>query len=480
MSARVPLRRCLWLLALAAALAGCATRGSDAPLAARVDAVLAPLVQAHEFSGAVVLTRRGRVVYERGFGLANHAAGTAFTADTPTDGASLAKTFTAAAVALLAAEGRIALDAPVATYLPAYPHRATSVRHLLSHSSGLPPQYESFDPFFGPDELRTTQRLLALVALHFPSPAFEPGTRFEYSSLGHDAAALLVEQVSGQTFERFLRERFFGPLAMDASFVRPARLTEWQGVRTMGYRWRQGHWAPLDVFDLEGFVGGSNLYFSARDLSRWASAHADSRALPAAVERAGQQRPCLAGAASAINLLSWYCNEQADAATRCWYSGDLNAFYSLVMWDRRRGESLVYVSNSALPAWRRAELAQDLGDALAGLPQRSRPVALLRRFDKATRQSIAGRYKSPLLGTVTVGADLRLCIDGEPDYPVFQVSSEVFYVPGRDLWLGFTGGEGPAVMQVRSVLADHTVIRLADDPDTPRAGAARCAAAQAA
>ncbi|HZF80385.1 MAG TPA: serine hydrolase domain-containing protein [Rubrivivax sp.] len=475
-----PLRLCLGLLALAAALAGCANRQADDPLAARVDAVLAPLVQRHEFSGAVVLARRGRVVYERGFGLANRAAGTAFTPDTPTDGASLAKTFTAAAVALLAAEGRIALDAPVASYLPAYPHRATSVRQLLSHSNGLPPQYESFDRFLGPDELRTTQRLLTLVARHFPAPAFEPGTRFEYSSLGFDAAALLVEHVSGQAYGRFLRERFFKPLEMDASFVRPARLAEWPGVRTMGYRWRQGHWAAVDVSDLEGFVGGSNLYFSARDLSRWASAHAEARALPQAIERAGRQRPRLGGAASAINLLSWYCDEPADSGTRCWYSGDLNAFYSLVMWDRRSGESLVYVSNSALPAWRRPELAQDLGDALAGRPQRPRMLATLQRFDKASRQSIAGRYTSPLLGTVMVAADLRLCIDGEPDYAVFQVSSEVFYVPGRDLWLAFSGDTRAAVMHVRSVLDDHTAIRLADDPDTPRAGVARCAAAQAA
>lgn len=85
----------------------------DPVLAQRVDALVAPLVAAHEFSGAIVLMRRGHTAYRRGFGMANHAAGVAFTPDTPSDGGSVAKTFTAAGVWWLAQERRIELDAPV-------------------------------------------------------------------------------------------------------------------------------------------------------------------------------------------------------------------------------------------------------------------------------------------------------------------------------------------------------------------------------
>lgn len=110
-------------------------------------------------------------LYQRG------AAALAFTPDTPADGGSLAKTFTAAAVWWLAHEGRIDPDAPVIRYLPEFPHPRTSVRHLLSHSNGLPPYYEFFDPHFAPDEVRTTQKMLEVVAREVPVPAFEPGSR---------------------------------------------------------------------------------------------------------------------------------------------------------------------------------------------------------------------------------------------------------------------------------------------------------------
>ena len=240
--------------AAALLLAGCAAapdRGPDvATLAERVNAVIAPLVDAHEFSGAVVLAQRGRVVYARGFGMANRAAGVAFTPDTPSDGASLAKTFTAAGLWTLVHEGRLDIDAPVRRHLPDYPHAATTVRQLLAHTHALPANYEVFDAHFAPDAVRTTDAMLATVARIAPRPAFAPGSRFEYSSLGYDAAARVIERVSGRRYEDFLAERFWHPLGMRSSFARPGRFADWPGVRTLGYRWKDGATRKVSVCSL--------------------------------------------------------------------------------------------------------------------------------------------------------------------------------------------------------------------------------------
>ncbi len=155
----------------ASALAGCAHVRQDEVLIARVDALIGPLVDGHEFSGAVVLARQGKVVYQRGFGMANRASGHSFTPRTAGDGGSLAKTFTAAGVWSLSHEGRIDLDAPVARYVAEFPHAATTVRQLISHSNGLPWDCTWFDPHFRKNELRTTQAMLKVLALHAPSPA---------------------------------------------------------------------------------------------------------------------------------------------------------------------------------------------------------------------------------------------------------------------------------------------------------------------
>jgi len=326
------------------------------PLNARLDSLMAPLVASHEFSGAVVLARHDSTLYARGFGIANRDSAAAFTPDTPSDGASLARTFTAAGVWWLVSEGKIDPAARVRRYVAEYPHAATTVRQLIGHADGLPDDYAFFDAHFTDTQARTIEAMLRVLARHAPAPSFAPGTRFEYSSLGYDVAALLIERVTGQRYEQFLQRRFFTPLEMSSSFVRPARLADWRGTRTRGYRWRDTSWIPVEVFDMEAFRGGSNIYFSARDVSRWANAHAGGRAMPAEVLAAGASRVVVAAERTALTELNWYCDATGD---RCYYTGDLNAFFSFVYWDRARGESAVFVSNSALPMWRRAELARD-------------------------------------------------------------------------------------------------------------------------
>lgn len=457
------LRRQVAALGLAGTAAlswGCsrATGRDDADsLARRADALLQPLVAAHEFSGAVVLSRGDSVLYARGFGMANHETGTPFTPDTPSDAASMAKTFTAAALWLLVHEGRVALDTPVVRYVAEYPHPATTVRQLIGHSNGLPDNYEFFDAHVAPGEVRTTEGLLRVVARERPAPSFPPGTGFEYSSLGYDVAALLVERVTGRRFADVLAERFFSPLGMTASFARPARLADWPGVRTMGYRWADSAWAVFDVFDGEAFVGGSNLYHSAHDLSRWARAFALGRALPAEVMAKAQAWMTVAGKEVPITALSWYCDAPRE---RCYWTGDLNAFYTFAYWDRARGETVVYVSNSALPMWRRAELARALVAVLAGRAaglEGASGAAPVERFSDSTHTRVSGAYEVPELGTLhlQVSGDRLVLQRGEGlAFAVFPVSAEVFFVPGTDWWLSFSGGVPPSVVRVRSVFGE--------------------------
>lgn len=462
------------LIASAVSLAGCASVDAHPSLARRVDTILEPLVAAHEFTGAVVLSRAGNTLYQRGFGLANHAAGVLNTPDTPADGASLAKTFTAAGVWLLVQGGLIELDAPVTLYVPEFPHARTTVRHLLIHSNGLPADYAFFDPYFEQDQVRTTRDMLQVVATHAPEPGFEPGSRFEYSSLGFDVAALVIERVTGKSYEAFLRQTFFTPLGMKQSFARPARLADWMGIRTLGYRWLGGAWQPFDVYDMEAFLGGSNLYFSASDLGRWADAHAMAAALPESVRASGQRRALIGGKPSAITGLSWYCD---DAAVRCYYTGSLNAFHSFVYWDGARRESVAFVSNSSLPPWQTITLQRALVDALAGWPRRVETRESFATFTADTQSSAAGEYFAEGFGVVSVaehGGRLTLRANCGLEVDMFQVARDVFYVPGTDYWIAFGAGSQPVAMFLRSMFVDTVLDRR---PDHTPGSASPCTSA---
>lgn len=427
---------------------------------ARVDAILAPLIASHEFMGAVAFVRDGQVVYARGAGKADVAAGRDFTPSTPADGGSLAKTLTAAAVWTLVHEGRLAIDTPVTAYVPEYPYAGTTVRQLITHTNGLPIAYEMFDPYFGPHELRTTVALLTTVRRAMPQPRFPPGMRFEYSNLGFDAAALIVERVTGQPIARYFQERFFAPLGMTASFARPGRLADFPKPRTMGHRWVDSAWVVVDVFDNEAFVGGSNVYFSALDLARWAGAHATGTALSPAIRALGEPRPIIDGHPSSINGLSWYCDESAE---RCHYTGDINAFHSLAYWDRSRGAAVAMLSNSDLAPWTLITLQRALVAVLAGRePDRPLRPAFV-AVDDARRGAVVGRYLAPSGDTLHVSDSrdgLRLRIGSGLDVDVFHITRDMFYVPALDYFMGFSGDADALRIHVRSMFVDFDVRRL--------------------
>lgn len=407
----------------------------DADVGLAADRLLEALHERGWFNGAVVLSRGEEEIYARGFGPANVEANVLFTPDTPADGGSIAKTLTAAAVLMLVDQDRLGLDDLVRDYLPEHPHASTRVRHLITHSAGLP-DYEFFDPLIPPDRVRTTQLLLEVLAREGTPPAFEPGTRFSYDNLAFDLAALVVERVTGIAWEMFLKRHVFDPLGMGATFLRPARLADWRGVRTLSYRRQGGALVPHDVWDNEGFYGASNLYFSARDLDRWSRSFYTRPVFNAAVLARGRQPAVGVGGSSGLTLMSWY---YPDQGRRYHYPGAIQGFWSVAYRDEDRRHSVVYVSNTDMPQWLRPLLTRALIDLVeGGAPALPQPPTLvpLKRDETAT---IAGRYAVPDLGAVTIDADqgaLSIRIDDGLRYPAFVVGNGVWYVPGLDVWFG--------------------------------------------
>ena len=248
--------------------------GGDSAVLARIDAELTRLTAAGEFSGTVAISRRGRVVYDRGFGVADLRTGELNGAATTYHIASVGKTFTAVAIAQLVDAGRLSLDDPLAKALPAYHWRpaaaAVTVRQLLGHRSGL-----------GQGQ-RVADSLEAQWA-DTAEPAFPPGTRWSYSNDGYLILAAIVERVSGQPFLGYLRRHVWAPAGM-ASAGGSASAAPRTG-RATGYAR-----ADADVFGLDPRVPNSALvhgagngaggeYVTAADLLRFAAGITSGRLL---------------------------------------------------------------------------------------------------------------------------------------------------------------------------------------------------------
>lgn len=169
------------------------------------------------FSGAVLVAKGETVLVETACGPANRRYDVALTPHSKINLGSMDKMFTAVAVMQLVEAGRVGLDAPISTYLdetwlPAPVARRITVRHLLTHTSGL-------GSFLGPAYRKGPANAFKDVADYKPlvrddTPAFEPGTRYQYSNTGMLLAGAIVEAASGESYFDYVRRHIFEPAGM--------------------------------------------------------------------------------------------------------------------------------------------------------------------------------------------------------------------------------------------------------------------------
>jgi CubicO group peptidase (beta-lactamase class C family) len=237
---------------------------------------------------ALGVVRGGRLEFFHGHGLANIASNTPITEDTSFRIGSITKTFTAIAVMQLCEQGLIDLDAPANDHLRAYKlsptrdgFRPATVRHLLTHTAGIPEVVhvsDLFHPDWGPFGSRP---VLHSVRLGEPLPSLaayyggalrvvtEPGTAFAYTNHGFATLGQIVEDVSGQPLDAYLREHVFAPLGMtDTDLVRSERI---RPRLATGYELGPGGATPITDRDWIGGAGGG-AYSSGRDLARFVAA----------------------------------------------------------------------------------------------------------------------------------------------------------------------------------------------------------------
>lgn len=451
---------------LAAGIAGTSMLSAQAPRDDRarvaIDSMMRELVARNRFQGAVVVARGNQVVYRGGFGYADRVAGVPFTPDTPTDAASIAKTFTAAGLLELAREGRLRLDDHVTRWLPAFPYAGVRLRHLLVHAVGLP-DYSYFDTLASPGDVRSNEGHLALLARTRPPLPFRTGHGFSYDNLAYDLAASVIERVSGQSYAEFMAARFFRPLQLTA-FVRPARFSAWNGTRTRGYQRTTDGVTDHDAYDLEGFYGADNIYLSANDLQRWVSGYRG-------VLRPQTFRTALApgrlddGRRTGITPGSWY---STNNGRQRYYSGHHNGFFSIAYIDEATGVSLAWVANDAPPFWLQVGLTR----ALLALLDGRQPEPLLPRDLMTFAGDPSGSYQVPGIGTIGMhlqGEAMTVTVGGVR-YDAYRVEPGLQYVPGLDAALRFTGSGGSPVLEWDTQLR-HVSARLINPRRRPPAPA---------
>lgn len=259
-------RKLLTLLVIALITASSALAQDKAQ---KIDELLKTFYDYGQFNGSVLVADGGKVIYKKGFGMANMEWEIPNQPDTKFRIGSVTKQFTAALVLQLVEEGKIKLDGKITDYLPDYRKdtgEKVTIHHLLNHTSGIP-SYTAI-PGFMQNESRNQHSVKDFVKKFASGDfEFEPGTKYSYNNSGYFLLGAIIEQVTGKPYAKVLQERILDPLGMkDTGYDLTSPLIK---KRAWGYRKTPDGYENTAYLDMSIPYAAGSMYSTVEDLYKW-------------------------------------------------------------------------------------------------------------------------------------------------------------------------------------------------------------------
>jgi CubicO group peptidase (beta-lactamase class C family) len=424
------------------------THADRAALVARLDSIAMAPVQEGRAAGLSVAVVQGRdTLLLKGYGKANIELDVPMPANAVHEIGSVTKQFTAAAILQLRDDGLLSLDDDLTKYLPDFPThgRAIPVRRLLDHTSGIKGITEI--PAFSTLQHRGWPRdsAIALIArepVHFPVGEAMIYNNSAYLLLGH-----IIEKASGMSYERYVQEKIFAPLGMDASSYcdNHAIIPN----RASGYQLQGTNMRRAMLNDHTWPYSAGSLCSTAGDLVAWLHGLHGGRALS---ERSYEEMtsPSQLKDGTPIRYgMALSVGAEVSGAMRIGHGGAIGGFFAYAGWYPDADLAVVVLMNSngpVLPTTVAIDLAQEI------IPSASAPEEP--RFYSADATDLVGRYTGPSRGSemlVEVSRNdegtLVRSINGAPAQPLPWIDGWRFGQPGATL-ITFerTGATGPATL----------------------------------
>ncbi|MFZ0749972.1 MAG: serine hydrolase, partial [Pyrinomonadaceae bacterium] len=242
----------------------------NANLGQSIDEILTQAYKPNEPGAAVIVVKDGKVVFRKGYGMANLELGVPVQPDMVFRLGSITKQFTAVAILMLVEQGKLSLDDDLTKFLPDYPTKGQkiTITHLLTHTSGVKP-YTSLPEWLA--MWRKDMPLNELIALFKDKPMdFAPGERYAYNNSAYVLLGAIIEKASGQSYADFVEKNIFAPLGMTHSFYdNTARVFP---RRVNGYSKPKDEWLNAAYLSMTQPHAAGSLASSVDDLALWDAA----------------------------------------------------------------------------------------------------------------------------------------------------------------------------------------------------------------
>ncbi len=247
----------------------------------KLDSLFNSLYTYRQINGNVLVAENGLPIYQKSFGYSNFKAKAPNNDNSRFSLASVSKVFTSTAILQLKEVGKLKLDDFVVKYLPDFPYPKITIRHLLTHTSGLP-EIEIFrqQVLDNPNKVFTNKDLLPTLKKLKQPLSFNPNDKYQYTNANYILLALLVESISNITFQEYLKKNIFSPAKMTNTYFQKDNSQTGNKNRVIDYDYPFLFSTDLENVDslknyrvrmvnLSGFVGNGNIITTTDDILKF-------------------------------------------------------------------------------------------------------------------------------------------------------------------------------------------------------------------
>ncbi|WP_342117581.1 serine hydrolase [Pseudoduganella sp. OTU4001] len=253
---------------------------AQTPLEQRIDAALAPMFKPNWPGATVIVTRNGKPVFRKAYGLASVQDNTPMQPEMQLRMGSITKQFTAVGILQLAEQGKLSVKDDIRKYLPDFPDKGKTItiEHLLHHTSGIP-NYTSLKAFRG---LLGENVSVPQVYASFKDEALEfaTGERHSYSNSGYFLLGMVIEKLAGAKYQDYVAQNIFDPLGMKDTAYEGSERSDKRRIK--GHRLSGKDIVPVSDIDVDIAYAAGALVTTVDDMARWDAAVSSGKLLKAA------------------------------------------------------------------------------------------------------------------------------------------------------------------------------------------------------
>jgi CubicO group peptidase (beta-lactamase class C family) len=315
------------------------------------------LSQEKEFSGVVLYAEKGETKILKAFGFRNYNSRQPLMSSDIFELASVSKQFTSMIIMMLQEEGKLQYDDPVEKFLD-IPYKGITIRHLLTHTSGLPDYQAIMDTHWDKTKVAGNKEILEYLNLYAPPKDFEPGKKYEYSNTGYVLLASIAEKASGKDFIDLCRSKIFLPLDMRSTDIRTLEKKASTENFAIGHTYvkETERFVRADSFHSADYTiwlgnrkGPGRISSTAEDLLKWDQAlYSDKLVKFKTLEQAFTPGRLSDGSSIKYGF-GWMIEKNTKGEKVIWHSGDNPGYKTRIMRYPETKQTLIVLCNNAYP-----------------------------------------------------------------------------------------------------------------------------------